>query len=102
MMTVTRSKAEYQRLAQECLAMARTVSTEEARANLVAMAEVWQRLADQQNEGTDLAEVSAQAPRLDRIQATSTRGVRARIRRMAGCATPTGSAGPLAQRPTLN
>jgi hypothetical protein len=57
---VTRSKAEeYQRLAQECLAMARTVSTEEARANLVAMAEVWQRLADQQSEGTDLAEVSA-------------------------------------------
>src|SRR6516165_2205368 len=34
-----------------------------------------------------------QAPRLDRIQATSTRGVRARIRRVAGCATPTGSAG---------
>src|SRR5262249_34053858 len=27
------------------------------------------------------------------IQATSTRGVRARIRRVAGCATPTGSAG---------
>src|SRR6516225_7973768 len=34
-----------------------------------------------------------QAPRLDRIQATSTRGVHARIRRVAGCATPTGSAG---------
>src|SRR6266446_1596223 len=34
-----------------------------------------------------------QAPRLNRIQATSTRGVRARIRRVAGCATPTGSAG---------
>src|SRR6516165_8921565 len=34
-----------------------------------------------------------QAPRLNRIQATSTRGVRARIRRMAGCATPPGSAG---------
>src|SRR5262245_65579125 len=29
----------------------------------------------------------------NRIQATSTRGVRARIRRVAGCATPTGSAG---------
>src|SRR5262249_6195717 len=28
-----------------------------------------------------------QAPRLNRIQATSTRGVRARIRRVAGCAT---------------
>jgi hypothetical protein len=34
-----------------------------------------------------------QAPRLNRIQATSTRGVRACIRRVAGCATPTGSAG---------
>jgi hypothetical protein len=31
--------------------------------------------------------------RLNRIQATSTRGVRACIRRVAGCATPTGSAG---------
>src|SRR5262249_41629922 len=34
-----------------------------------------------------------QASRLNRIQATSTRGVRARIRRAAGCATPIGSAG---------
>src|SRR5262249_59264213 len=34
-----------------------------------------------------------QAPRLNRIQATSARGVRACIRRVAGCATPTGSAG---------
>ena len=32
-------------------------------------------------------------PRLNRIQATSTRGVRARICRVAGCVTPTGSAG---------
>jgi len=34
-----------------------------------------------------------QAPRLNRIQATSTRGVRACICRVAGWATPTGSAG---------
>ena len=34
-----------------------------------------------------------QASRLHRIQATSTRGVPACIRRVAGCATPTGSAG---------
>src|SRR5262245_35711696 len=34
-----------------------------------------------------------QAARLNRIQATSTRGVRARIRCVAGCAPPTGSAG---------
>ena len=32
-------------------------------------------------------------PRLNRIQATSTRGVRARLRRVAGCATSTSSAG---------
>jgi transposase InsO family protein len=37
-----------------------------------------------------------QASRLNRIQATSTRGVCARIRRVAGCATPTGSAGATA------
>jgi len=34
-----------------------------------------------------------QAPRLNRIQATSTRGVRTYVRRVAGCATPTGSVG---------
>jgi hypothetical protein len=34
-----------------------------------------------------------QAPRLNQIQATSTRGVRACIRGVAGCATPPGSAG---------
>src|SRR5215472_6726573 len=32
-------------------------------------------------------------PRLTWIQATSTRGVRARLRRVAGCATPSGAAG---------
>jgi hypothetical protein len=34
-----------------------------------------------------------QAARLTWIQATSTAGVRARLRRVAGCATPSGSAG---------
>src|SRR6516165_5016779 len=34
-----------------------------------------------------------QAACLTRLQASSTRGVHARIRRVAGCATPTGSAG---------
>ena|SRR5215472_15602391 len=53
-MTVTRSKAEeYRRLAQECLAASRTVSTEEARTSLVAMAQVWKRLADEQDQGTE-------------------------------------------------
>src|SRR2546430_7633024 len=34
-----------------------------------------------------------QAPHLTWIQATSAGGVRARLRRVAGCATPSGSAG---------
>jgi len=34
--------------------MARTVSTKEARFNLVNMAQVWQRLADQQDQGSDI------------------------------------------------
>jgi putative transposase len=42
------------------------------------------------------------APRLDRIQTTSTRGVRVRIRRVVGCATPPPPPATLAQRPTLN
>ena len=63
MMAVTRTRAEeYRRLAQECLAASRTVSTEEARTSLVAMAQVWKRLADEQDQGTDLAEVSAPSP----------------------------------------
>jgi hypothetical protein len=46
---VTRRTArEYRRLAQECRAMARSVSTEEARAALLEMAQVWLRLAEQQ------------------------------------------------------
>src|SRR2546430_8715899 len=36
---------------------------------------------------------TAYIERLNRIQATSSRGVRACIRRVAGCATPTGSVG---------
>ncbi|MGA7487582.1 MAG: hypothetical protein WBW74_11680 [Xanthobacteraceae bacterium] len=48
---MTRSKAqEYRRLAQECLAMARTVSTEEARAALLERSEVWLRLANEQDD----------------------------------------------------
>ena len=38
-----RKAEEYRRLAQECIALALTVSTLDARASLVAMAQVWQR-----------------------------------------------------------
>jgi hypothetical protein len=68
-MAVTRSKAEgYRRLAQQCLAMAHTVSTEEARASLVAMAQVWQRLADEQVHGSDFTEVFAPPPATGQAQ----------------------------------
>jgi hypothetical protein len=39
---------EYRRLAHECIETAGTVSTQQARATLVQMAEVWLRLAEQQ------------------------------------------------------
>ena len=52
---MTRTKAqEYRRLARECLVLARTVSTEEARASLRAMAQAWHRLADEQGQGSEL------------------------------------------------
>jgi hypothetical protein len=54
---VTRSKAqEYRELARECRKLAGTVSTEEGRAHLTAMADVWERLAAQQEQGSDLSE----------------------------------------------
>jgi hypothetical protein len=57
---VTRSKAqEYRELARACRTLARTVSTEDGRNHLAAMAEVWERLADQQEQGSDLSEAPA-------------------------------------------
>jgi hypothetical protein len=38
--------------------LARTVSTEEARASLTAMAQVWHRLADEQDRGSELGSMS--------------------------------------------
>ena len=53
---MTRKKAEeYRRLAQECLAMACTLSNAEARVSALQMAQVWQRLADEQDRNPDLA-----------------------------------------------
>ena len=46
---VTRERAEeYRRLAREALATAQTVASDEARNSLIAMAQVWSRLADEQ------------------------------------------------------
>jgi hypothetical protein len=48
---VTHKRAEeYRRLAQECLIAARTVSTAPARSTLIKMAQVWERLADEQEK----------------------------------------------------
>jgi hypothetical protein len=56
-MTVTRTKSEeFRRLAQECRATAQTLSTEQARAEMLAMAEVCDPVAPEQNDGTDLSE----------------------------------------------
>ena len=61
---MTRSKAqEYRELARECRILARTVSTEDGRTHLAAMAEVWERLADQQELGSDLSEAPARPSR---------------------------------------
>jgi pyruvate-formate lyase len=60
-MAVTGTKPdEFRRLAQECRATAQTVSTEQARAEMLAMAEVCDRAAAQQTQGTDLSGATAQ------------------------------------------
>jgi hypothetical protein len=61
---VTGARAEqYRRLARQCLAMARTVSTEEARAELTLMAQTWFRLAEEQdNEGSNIEGPSVPPP----------------------------------------
>jgi hypothetical protein len=60
---VTRKKAEeYRRLAQQCLAMARTLSSAEARVSALQMAQVWQRLADEQDRSSGLVERPPPSP----------------------------------------
>ena len=50
---MTRARAEeYRRLAQECLTAARIVTTNEARTALIERAEVWLRLAEEQDGET--------------------------------------------------
>jgi pyruvate-formate lyase len=56
---MTRTKAEekaeeFRRLSQECRATALTLSTEQARAEMLAMADVCDRVAGQQSRGTDI------------------------------------------------
>jgi hypothetical protein len=50
---MTRARAEeYRRLAQECLTAARIVTTKEARTLLIERAELWLRLAEEQDGET--------------------------------------------------
>ncbi|TMJ79015.1 MAG: hypothetical protein E6G76_29105 [Alphaproteobacteria bacterium] len=54
-MAVTGTKMEeFRRLAQECRAPALTLSTEQARAEMLAMADVCDRVAAQPTNGTDV------------------------------------------------
>jgi hypothetical protein len=61
---VTRARAvEYRRLAQQCLGLARSVSTEEARVLLVDMATHWLRLAEEQeDESANIEAVNSTDP----------------------------------------
>jgi pyruvate-formate lyase len=57
-MAVTRTEAEeFQRLAEECRAMAQTLSTEQARAEMLAMADVCDRVAA--HHAPDVSEAGA-------------------------------------------
>jgi hypothetical protein len=60
MRVVASREAEYRRLARECLEMARTVTTENARAALIEMAQVWQRLAEEQEASAASAQQQQQ------------------------------------------
>jgi hypothetical protein len=52
---VAANRAEqYRRLARECLENAQTFPLGKRRTVLLQMAQVWQRLADEQNYGPDL------------------------------------------------
>jgi hypothetical protein len=66
---VTRKKAEeYRRLAQQCRAMACTLSNAQARVSALQMAQVWQRLADEQDRHPDLADRPPRPPGPGQVQ----------------------------------
>jgi hypothetical protein len=59
------SPARYRRLARDCPEIARTVASEEARATLVEMAQIWMRLAGTE-EGRQVAQQQQQTqPKAD-------------------------------------
>jgi hypothetical protein len=52
---------EYRRLAQQCLDVARTIRDPDGHAALVQMAQVWQRLANEQESATSLWPTAAES-----------------------------------------
>ena len=53
-MAVTTRTDQYLHLARDCRVMAQSLPARENRSALLEMAEVWERLADQQKQATDL------------------------------------------------
>ena len=67
-MLVASRTEEYRRLARECLESARTFPIGERRTTLLQMAQVWQRLAGEQNHAPDLDQVPAPPPAGEQIR----------------------------------
>ena len=59
---------EYRRLARECLAMAHMMATEETRASLIAMAQAWHRLAEEQEASVPPSAVEQFQPAVQQQQ----------------------------------
>jgi len=59
---------EYRRRAERCLEMGPTFHNPQARDVLLQMAQVWQRLADAQNDVPDLAQTPAPPPAAEQIR----------------------------------
>jgi hypothetical protein len=72
---MTGSRAQdYRRLAQECLMMARSVSTEEGRAALREMAQAWLRLAEEQELAIPPGGLEAVQPAVQQQQQVQPKG----------------------------
>jgi phytoene/squalene synthetase len=58
---------EYRRLADECLQLANLLPAGE-RQNVIAMAQTWQRLAEEQDRATDLRQEQRQVQQQQQVQ----------------------------------
>ena len=62
--------ARYRRLAKECLEVAYTFPDGVRRTVLLQMAQVWQRLADERADSTELQPMQAERPAMQQQQQT--------------------------------